>query len=436
MADSKPLIFYNKNCKSIDFRTFAEVRDAVFEFLRSDEVAADVKILFGDWIFRKIYMLYKCPSAEKEEFCKTLCTSIEKTENVVTKATYLRFHDMVALNSICLYFYSHRFNNNFILQLINDTQLIKNYVQSMDDSELIEHFLKWIDNVELYEQKSNILDVLLTYYKKDQRVKDVYDRLRWGDGNPKTIYDDRQNVHDSKVTSTAVDAALRLIDDYNDKIQQNENYKLIPKLYHNGQCSGQINELDWAHGFLKNIFVDQKALIDAFIVRIRIDTTTFKSSSASSKVKMLTISDLLIALLHYIHHSPSREDLLLILLEQIKDMLDFCSSGYVSRLINVLQGFDDRFLITISFSAQFYAIISHIIATSLKNAPDAVITGSMEGDENRGQYLSYCQRVINRELPRMINDYGEDTVNSEMPEVIEKYLGVKCKIEDRQIKLT
>jgi hypothetical protein len=68
-----------------------------------------------------------------------------------------------------------------------------------------------------------------------------------------------------------------------------------------------------------------------------------------------TLSNILIKLWSYIHESEFKYEMIKRLLEELDEMSGTCSSGFVSRLVNVLSGFDEKLSIRISYEDQIIA---------------------------------------------------------------------------------
>ena len=102
-------------------------------------------------------------------------------------------------------------------------------------------------------------------------------------------------------------------------------------------------------------------------------------------------------------------------MEEMDSMKELCASGYIVRLINVLQGFDEEYAVSISFDKQLYAVISKALADSLEHASEKIIEGSIEMN---GDYLNHVCNVVKDNLPRLLDDYGND-VSVHLIEVME-----------------
>jgi hypothetical protein len=72
-----------------------------------------------------------------------------------------------------------------------------------------------------------------------------------------------------------------------------------------------------------------------------------------------TLSNIFIKLWCYIHLSEFKDEMIKRLFEELEDMSGTCSSGFLSRLVNVVSGFDENLSIRISWQDQ---IISNFVA--------------------------------------------------------------------------
>ncbi len=393
--------FYQANCQSINAMTFSEVKKDALQMLKDPKAPVEVKIMLGDWLFRKISRCFHMTEELLEETCGDLVSPIDKCQNTIIKSEYLQFTNIDSINNIALHFYLNRFTHRdkfFILQMLNDTQLVKNYVQDarITVDGLREHFLEWLKSSSVFEQQSCLLDTLLKFYGSDQEVIQVYNKMRWGKNKERgTLYEDEQNVHDEGFKQSSLDAAEKLL----------EWHSVAPI-----EPPPGVKFRDFITGMLYPLYSsNEKPTIDCVVERMCIDTTYFGDG--------FTISELFLAILSYILRSKHKKELLKRLLEEMDEMQILCSSGYITRLMNVLQGFDDgEYTVTISFDKQLYAVISKKILDSMETANEQVIEGSIEIND---VYLNHICNVVNGILPQLIDDYGKDDVFFHLVEVLE-----------------
>lgn len=436
------LEFYDENCRSIDFKTFQEVRDQVLEYLDDDQCPANVKSLFGTWLFRDLYMIYKIRGEEeKKVLCDQLEPAIEKIRDVVTKGAYLRYHDLEALSIIALYFYFQRFGSSragdedkfFILQMLNDVQLIKGYLQNagIKDSQLVEHFLEWIGRITVFEQRSNLLDVLLKYYPNDPRVKAVHQQMRFGSGCKKDLFSDEQNVHDEEIEEEVLCAATELYEWGADNPIADQDHPFPPG----------TTIADWARGKLYMVAKtkEDKSIVRCVLERCVIDTETFCLPETYEDPRpSFSIADIFYTTIHYLTLTPSPIDGLKILLAEMYKMGELCSSGYIARCITAIQGQylkegvgegigteeDPICQIELSEEKSLHAILSYKIFSGLDKEEDPEISLGMIDPVYREKYVGYVCRVVNSCIVEIIREKGQK-LNECVPRVMEKITDLK-----------
>jgi hypothetical protein len=84
----------------------------------------------------------------------------------------------------------------------------------------------------------------------------------------------------------------------------------------------------------------------------------------------MTLATILSKIWTYIQDSEHRAELERRLLEELIDANNKCSTGYTSRLVNVLSGFDDDMSITISFEDQIIANLEGRLNANIKKIED------------------------------------------------------------------
>jgi hypothetical protein len=410
--------FYKKNCLSIDARTFPNIRDQILVFLKDENCPEETKIMFGDWFFRKIYMLYKPMTPIKKDICQNVQSAISTYKPIVLKSEYLKFHDVIAMSYIASYFYDNRFQDKdeyFVLQMLNDTQLIKNYLQlpEMEAVVMKKHFIEWINRQDLTEeQRSNLLDVLLTYFPQDKDVEKIHKNMSGGD----SIQNDRQNVHDKDVQKSTLSAAKNLMEWYDEKIKEETKDGKLVDVTPAIERAENTMKLWYPSGHPREIAL-------GIIQRSKIDTTPFTYED-----KTFTICDILIATVDYISQSECLEIIQEILLEEMTKMLDLCSSGYIARFISVLQGFDDRFLTTISAEKNMKMGLSYKLSKAMEKASENVMNGMMD-EEYKEFYVDFVNRLINDGMNELFQRYEEEDILKFYPGVVTQTTTLNCEMK-------
>ena len=409
---NKYIAFYNDNCRSLDAKTFSEIKNKVIAFFDDEDCPPDVKIMFGEWLFKKIYMNFKMYGSSKDKVRGSLEGAVADCKNTITKGQYLQLHDMEVVKDMALNFYLEPFDDGekfFVLQMLNDVELVKQCIRhpKTTDDELLKHFKEWLTNTPVYEQKSNLLDVLLEYFPRDQGVKDLYQNLRFEGKKQGNIYQDAQNVHDSSIQKSVMGVAVVLLDDYERALSEGSAQIIAPK---------DTDFRSFAVGLLYKLCVDEEdqEICNCVIERMCIDTTTFSKGG-----RTFTISEVFLATLNAIFSHESKDEMCKIFMEEMKMMAKLCASGYVSRFINTLQGFYEKYEVTISFEKQLYAVLSHKLHGYLKEAPEEVILGTFD-EEYQENYLDFVQKKVNGLVASLNKEYGYDDVRLFLAQVAEK----------------
>lgn len=193
----------------------------------------------------------------------------------------------------------------------------------------------------------------------------------------KTVYDDNQNVHDATINETVLTASYRLIELFSetdfDRKEILESLRAIDT-----SCTDIVNNV---------------------IDRIETDTSRFSYGNDS-----FSLYNVFSNLWVFIIRNKQRDELKARLLEEFNEMHAYCSTGHLSRLINVIQGYTDdpKLCIKISEQSQIKAVMSTVIEKILSNAPEDVMD-SMIGDQVI--FAQFIISEINKKLPKLIEEY-------------------------------
>lgn len=114
-----------------------------------------------------------------------------------------------------------------------------------------------------------------------------------------------------------------------------------------------------------------------------LETLKFIKENFSTFTIQITLKSLLISLFLFITHQPEeqREQLYQRLNEELDEMRGKCSTGHLSRLVNVLQGFSDKYTIQIHPKHEIKSFVYYHLNKILQDAPEDVQEGMTEGTE-------------------------------------------------------
>ena len=235
------------------------------------------------------------------------------------------------ITNACLDFLKN--NKNMIMYRILSSQYLLQHCTITDDIkiEIQEMIFSFSNDIELdYNLRADAADTLLSLGTSEYKIKakEIIMILGRIGGDVKTIFQNAQNVHSNEIEKSVYEIL---------------EYLLLYPTY-------KINKIPINFDYIeKEIKQTDKAIEkdDIFISlnRIKIDRTLYSKFNN-------TLSNVLIKVWSYIIGHIHKEELVIRLLEELKDMSGTCSSGFLSRLVNVLSGFDDKFNIRISFEDQ------------------------------------------------------------------------------------
>ena len=202
----------------------------------------------------------------------------------------------------------------------------------------------------------------------------------------RSIYDDSQNVHNTTINQSTLNTATELINRYDP-----QNRKLDFVYY-------KTKSLD-------ELSAEKIEKVEKSIHRINTDISTFG--------KEFTLYTIYQSLLNLIEKHPQKRDLEERLLDELIDMSGKCSTGHLSRLINVLQGFetDLQVKVKININDEIYAKVKHLIEQAVIN--DEKMDNLMEDmlSENKTIYINFVKKVINDNIFEIIKEYDNVNIN-------------------------
>jgi Leucine-rich repeat (LRR) protein len=178
------------------------------------------------------------------------------------------------------------------------------------------------------------------------------------------------NIYNNQIEYTC-QALLRIINNVKKYTQTHVNIYNDKQSVHNSSIQKSV--FDSLYKILNEIPLESKVLND-FIIDNKVLTEECKRAlieySSDEEVHSLlgvTFRETLEVVLSIIIKSPEKDEILRIMNQEMSDAMCMCFTGRIMRLLNTLNGFDDRVSITISDSEQ----ISAIVETCRKKTSDA-----------------------------------------------------------------
>lgn len=241
-----------------------------------------------------------------------------------TDKSYYPYHNMT---KDLLYYFIGSDKCNSYYRILSLQYLLTQYTLPDNENDNILEKLSLIalnENIE-YNRRADAADILMQL--GDEYYKSIgSDVIKLLGGNHNNIYENRQNAH-SKSVENYVEEVLEFLSD----IQCDISYEVI------------LNDISVMSEYNKDI--------QSSLNRISNDNMLYSKYSTNLK-------HILTKLYNYICSHQYKDEMIKRLLEELVEMNDTCSTGFVSRLVNVISGFGD-YNIKISWEEQ--------ITTSLIN---------------------------------------------------------------------
>jgi hypothetical protein len=119
------------------------------------------------------------------------------------------------------------------------------------------------------------------------------------------------------------------------------------------------------------------------------DTLKFIYENPSTFTIGITLRQLILSVYGFIlqQSQDTHEDLFIRMNEELQDMRNKCSTGHMSRLVNVVQGFSDRYTLCIQPKQEIKAFIYHYLTKRLQEAPETVQEGMLDQSMEFKDYI-------------------------------------------------
>lgn len=214
---------------------------------------------------------------------------------------------------------------------------------------------------------------------------------------PRTVYQDTQNVHNSKINQSVLTAASVLI----------QEHKLV--IMH----SDPTKNKDFQNELMENIrsFLVQKhegkqELINKSLEYIRGNIAVFSSNGTGTTACIFTLTDVLLALWVWMINHKNFTELQDRLLDEFRDMDGYCTSGHLARLINVVQGYTDeeRLNIRIDNKDRCRAIVTQHLTQCLATCKDEKVIDDMS--EKNTSYVEFMRKSVADKMPEWNKEFG------------------------------
>ena len=308
-------------------------------------------------LHEKIYYFSKLTTFQFRKMDKIIKEELDKLWETETEEVFLSILKQVDWSISRDYYIKHFYNSKLLYYKVisarplfqkvfyDDVYKHKEKERNVYNDTLKFLFARASDENESINIRADCLDTIVTYGRKHEQEK-ADDMIRelgqlYVDNKERTIYTNSQNVHTKGIQKTAI-SSLKNLATYH---RPNEN-------------------VDAIYEMILNKLMDQEEKREKVIKslkRILIDPTLFQGFNVS---QILSIIWQEIERLAY-----CKDDLENRLIEELYDADETCSSGYFTRLINVLSGYSPHVKIGITIEEELIARVTNSIKTHI-NALD------------------------------------------------------------------
>lgn len=299
--------------------------------------------------------------------------------------------------------------NLTVYRILAGQLIIQKYKPTIKEQETIEiGLLSFAGDEKLdYNIRADSADVILKLGCDENKKKArniIMELGRQGMRNSKNIFENKQNVHITDIEESVLEAIEFLSNIETKKITNNQDSQNINFDYVRKQIMDMVKETKQGKKDSKE-YKDYKTKKDYIVIslnRIFLDRALYTKFNH-------TLSSVLLKVWSYISCHKFEEAMKGRLLEELVEMSGTCSSGFASRLVNVISGFGD-FNLRISWKDQ---IISNF--TGRLNVKARNITAETQIAENCKLYeikeqiidnLSLFQEKVLEEMIVNVNDFS------------------------------
>lgn len=401
--------------------------EAIFMFMDSDDYKTEAEQYFTEFL--------RCNDIECEFRYKTIL-SLEKQK-----------FGNIFMENAQIVFLTHVYN--LIYYRILSAQYLLRTIQNESTRIMTEKILSEfaLDETIDYDRRADSADILMQLGSPDMKNfgRNIISILGRNGAHTKTIFDNAQNVHTEKVEESVSEILEHLSElsllkingipitiEY--VVEQVENILKIEAFNFKSHISTckymHVTENDYCDEKCQKLYErDQK--IKLALSRIVMDRALYSKYNNS-------LANILLKIWTYINGNEHENEMRKRLLEELEEMSGTCSTGFASRLINVISGFGE-FNIRISWSDQITANFigrlnalarkitdtsSIYYSTQLNNVIDLwlnshtdtrddIITKLKEipVDITLQSILSYFREKYSEQIQTCVEDFSENVIN-------------------------
>lgn len=268
-----------------------------------------------------------------------------------------------------------------------------------------------------YDRRADAADVLLQLGSPTMKEngRSIIIQLGGVEGRVCTVFDNAQNVHNEEVEESVAEVLeffammpLKMI-----------NKQTIEFDYVKDQVENMLKKLK--ENMDKDEFKDREKKIQVALSRINLDRALYSKYNS-------TLSNILIKVWSYLIGHEHEDEMRKRLLEELEEMSGTCSTGFASRLINVISGFGE-FNVRISWEDQIIANFSgrlNAVARKITNI-DGIFYNEKLDDVMKLWFNAKEQKELKNNIIEKLQTSEHITENPTLTKVVDYYLSTNTE---------
>jgi hypothetical protein len=371
-----------KTFHGLDTSTFGTSVRGKNPFLELKRIALDRLIDYKDR-FQTIRYMQRIPRSDKYTHINECMENILTDINIPFHDRYIFFSnneriiklDYQILNHCHIFMYRQP-NIPFLYKIISAEYILSTMPSDTYDSSELQNFLYVTgkDKNMQINYRSECGDILnrvgyktakdnCDWHSKGLEIINELGNM-YVENEKQTIYSNAENVHDSTVNESIIESlryllANTVVDEdinsgtiYEAVLQSLQDY--VRKTLDNNKM--QTSTLTGYYPLNKEMAISKEKIASSF-QRIILDPAKYEGRN---------MLDVLLVIWQNIITNPHKDELITRLIQELNEMDDTCSTGHLSRLINVLSGYTNIQTVKISYPTQLRANVFAYLTANMR----------------------------------------------------------------------
>lgn len=273
---------------------------------------------------------------------------------------------------------------------------------------------------EIKENEAQLEAQILQRAENRAEMKEA--QIQNGKQSAPSVYGDSQNVHSTKINQCVNIAASKLFKLYKHmftltlKTPENVSLLLLENI-NNGEPIEDYKTTD-RYKQVENKYKNELCNV---IKDEKVRNTILKNQGIFGVPPEAGLKDIFLCVWFFIQEHRDRVELSKRMEEEMLAMRNKCTSGYASRLINIIQGYteDDDLIIKISDEDQAKAVVSHYLTKVISGCKnEKILEGLTEPNE---EFQKFVRIMVSQKLLEWKNVYKYDLTN--IAKIVNNYCG-------------